>query len=324
MCHVQVRTGPHKSHCWIIISVESIFLKYGMNGMFFSQPLVSRTVPQSVLWNRHGGHVKHHQPTTVHCSSDTSSKSPGYSIRQIREEDVPAVATMCYDAFKCSDRGFLSPAAQTEKQWVSQFSRAIRAKRRAREEFWYIKDLQERIMTKEMIYHGANRSKGQYVDSLGQVRRPLPRILRKLFIFVVEERESGSIVGCASISMARCESALPPPFPTSKPYRCYASNIVVVDGHRRNGVGERLVFQCERIARLWGERSIWLHVEEDNTPALSLYEKRKYTKVPYFALYGNGRTQLRAKSLPRLPNNKTPKEEPRVGKVNDDKVFIWG
>lgn len=268
------------------------------------------------------GHVK--QLPTVRCSSTTSSAGSAYAIRQIKEEDVESLATMCHDAFKSSDRGFLSPAAQSERQWASQFSRAIRAKRRAREEFWHINDLQERIMVKEMVYSGTSKLKRQYVDSLGQSRKPLPRILRKLFIFVVEEKGSGEIVGCASISMARCESALPPPFPTSKPFRCYASNIVVVDEHRRNGVGERLVAQCERVARLWGERSLWLHVEEDNLPALALYDKRDYNKVPYFALYGNGKTQLRAKSLPRLPPRKHQNDAPKIGKLNDDNVFIWG
>ena len=290
-----------------------------MSGMYHTSNLVPGTViPRMKFWR----HVKH-QPT-VQCSRATSSTASGYAIRQIKEEDVASVATMCYDAFKCSDRGFLSPAAQSEKQWASQFSRAIRAKRRAREEFWHIEDLQERIMVKEMLHSGNTRAKRQYVDSLGQSRRPLPSILRKLFIFVVEDRESGTIVGCASISMARCESALPPPFPTGKPFRCYASNIVVIDGHRRNGVGERLVAQCERIARLWGENSLWLHVEEDNNPALALYDKRRYNKVPYFALYGNGKTQLRAKSLPRLPPRNNTTDTPKIGKVNDKNVFIWG
>jgi len=292
---------------------------YGMNGMYHSSSLAPETV---FPVRKFGRHVSH-QPI-VQCARIASSVTSGYAIRQIKEEDVESVATMCHDAFKCSDRGFLSPAAQSERQWASQFSRAIRAKRRAREEFWHIKDLQERAMVKEMVYSGTSRAKHQYVDSLGQTRKPLPSILRKLFIFVVEEKDSGIIVGCASISMARCESALPPPFPTSKPFRCYASNIVVVDGHRRNGVGERLVTQCERIARLWGEKSLWLHVEEDNIPALALYDKRKYNKVPYFALYGNGKTQLRAKSLPRLPPRKNQNDAPKIGKMNDQNVFIWG
>lgn len=269
------------------------------------------------------GRLVNHQ-TVAHCSGVDSSLSVGYRIRQIREEDVPSVARICHDAFKSSDRGFLSPAAQTERQWSSQFSRAIRAKRRAREEFWHIQDVQERIMVREMLNSGINRSKREYIDKHGQSRRPLPKILKKLFIFVVEEIESRHVVGCASISMARCESALPPPFPTSKPYRCYASNIVVVDEHRRNGIGERLVFQCERVARLWGEESLWLHVEENNIPALSLYDKRKYNKVSYFALYGNGKTQLRAKSLPPLPPRNAGRDVPRVGKVNKNNVYIWG
>lgn len=235
-----------------------------------------------------------------------------------------SVAAICHNAFKRSDGGFLSPAAQTERQWASQFRGAIRAKRRAREEFWHVKDLQERSMMKEMMNSIADRRRRQYVDKDGELRRPMSKVLRKLFIFVVEEIETGHIVGCASISMARCESALPPPFPTSKPYRCYASNIVVVEEHRRHGIGERLVFQCERVARLWREPSLWLHVEEGNKPALSLYQKRNYESVSYFALYGNGKTQLRAKSLPPLPPRDPQRDTRTIGRVNDDNVFIWG
>jgi len=292
-----------------------------------------------------------------------------YRIRQLREEDVPHVARLCYDAFKPrsglnfqlngDSLGYIvrriatlpiqllvpSPSAQTEAEWRLQFSKAIEAKRRAREEFWFIQDLDERIKLKQRLQQqikarrtrgeSANRAVG-YTNQHGQYRRPMSTLLRKLFILVVEHRESGEVVGCASLSMARCESALPPPFPTSTPFRCYMSNVVVDPSHQNNGVGTGLVQQCERISQLWGEQSIWLHVDSYNDPAISLYDKLGFESVEYFALYGDGMTQLRKKDIePCRRQSPPPSSGPNdadldkidssaaVGKLNERKVFVW-
>lgn len=243
----------------------------------------------------------------------------GHRIRQMRDEDIADVSFMCHEAFKDSAGGFLSPASQTEGQWVRQFSQAVQTKRSARREFWFLSP-EERVMARETLW-GVYKGKKMYTDGSGQQKRPKPSILRKLYIFVVEESETREIVGCASISMARCESALPPPFPTMKPFRCYASNIVVKPGFRRRGLGKKLVQQCERVARLWGEESIWLHVDSTNDAALALYDALGYQKVDYFALYGNGQTLLKAKRLP--PIKRSPSREiATVGKMKDN-VFIW-
>jgi ribosomal protein S18 acetylase RimI-like enzyme len=251
-------------------------------------------------------------------------QASGYKLRRVRPEDIPRVSELCYDAFKDSDRGFLSPAGQSLPQWEAQYTRALSAKKRAVEEFFFL-PIQQRILVKESIMvDDPRRSRQQrYIGQDGSPRRPMPRILRKLQILVVEERSSGVVVGCASLSMARCESALPPPFPTGKPYRCYASNIVVDRSHRRNGLGSLLVEKCERIAGLWGESSLWLHVEEDNTAAVSLYDNRSYKKMDYFALYGNGKTELRAKSLPKRSSGGMGPVKASLGDVNESKVFVW-
>lgn len=242
-----------------------------------------------------------------------------YKIRQMRDGDISDVSFMCHEAFKDSAGGFLSPASQTVAQWERQFSVAVQTKRSARREFWFLKP-EERVMARETLW-GVYKGKKTYMDGSGQSRKPKPSILRKLYIFVVQESDTNEIVGCASISMARCESALPPPFPTTKPFRCYASNIVVKPGFRRQGLGKRLVQQCERVARLWGEKSIWLHVDADNDAALALYDTLGYQKVEYFALYGNGRTLLKAKHLPPIKRS-TPRDIATVGKMKDN-VFIW-
>lgn len=248
-----------------------------------------------------------------------------YQLRRVQTHDIPRVAQLCYEAFKDCERGFLSPAAQSLDQWQVQFTRALNAKERARKEFHYL-SIDDRVRLKETLAVNTDPRRSRqmrYTGPDGKPRRPLPRILRKLQVLVVEERSSKEVVACASLSMARCESALPPPFPTSKPYRCYASNIVVDEDHRREGLASLLVNRCELLARAWGESSLWLHVEMDNEAAVSLYDKLSYVPMEYFALYGNGKTELRSKKLPKWPQSDRPPPQASLGGVNDDKVFIW-
>ncbi len=244
-----------------------------------------------------------------------------YRLRRIQTDDVPRVSQLCYEAFRDCERGFLSPAAQSLDRWQYQFTRALNAKERARKEFHFL-SIEERVRLKEMLAVDTNprRSRQQrYKGEDGNLRRPLPRILRKLQVMVVEERITGDVVACASLSMARCESALPPPFPTGKPYRCYASNIVVDESHRREGLASLMVDRCELLARIWGEPSLWLHVEKDNQAAVSLYDKLNYIPMDYFALYGNGKTELRSKELPAFTGRP---QQPSLGGVKDN-VFVW-
>ena len=117
---------------------------------------------------------------------------------------------------------------------------------------------------------------------------------------------------------------MPPPFPTGKPFRAYASNIVVDREHRRAGLASLMVGRCELLASLWGEESLWLHVENDNRAAVSLYDKLNYVQMDYFALYGNGKTELRSKTLPKRPaGERPPPPQASLGRVNADNVFVW-
>jgi len=289
-----------------------------------------------------GGVVRLHAPThprlalqatTSGRERDTpSSPLPSrstYKLRRVHVDDVPRVSELCFDAFKDCDRGFLSPAAQSLEQWRSQFTRALSAKDRARREFHFL-SIDDRLRLKETLSVNTDPRRSRqarqqrYNGPDGTPRRPLPRILRKLQVLVVEERATGAVVACASLSMARCESALPPPFPTGKPFRAYASNIVVDREHRRAGLASLMVDRCELLASLWGEESLWLHVEKDNRAAVSLYDKLNYVQMDYFALYGNGKTELRSKTLPKRPaGERPPPPQASLGRVNGDNVFVW-
>ena len=72
----------------------------------------------------------------------------------------------------------------------------------------------------------------------------------RLFRCVLATDHKGDVLGCVTVSPLRAEAALPPPFPSSAPLRCYVSNMAVATGARRQGVARRLLAQCERI----GER----------------------------------------------------------------------
>lgn len=60
----------------------------------------------------------------------------------------------------------------------------------------------------------------------------------------------------------------------------YLSNLCVDDNYRGKGIGRALVRCVENIAHhTWGYNRMYLHVDEDNLPALSLYQSEGYRDV---------------------------------------------
>ena len=56
----------------------------------------------------------------------------------------------------------------------------------------------------------------------------------------------------------------------------YILTVEVLPTHRGKGVGAELLRRLEGSARGEGARSIWLHVDQANDPAIRLYEKQGY------------------------------------------------
>ncbi len=56
----------------------------------------------------------------------------------------------------------------------------------------------------------------------------------------------------------------------------YAFNLAVDARWRRQGIAARLLSACEAIAATWGFSRAYLHVTEDNQPALALYARLGY------------------------------------------------
>ena len=142
---------------------------------------------------------------------------------------------------------------------------------------------------------------------------------RRSFFFCVVENstslsEEKEIVGCVALTLARPEAMMPPPFPTQAPIRCYLSNMAIAPAHRRQGLAKRLIHRCERLARLWGYTSVWLHVDIENEAAVQLYTSLNYQKQPWLGgkeglplpfpvqlpWIGRTRQWLLAKSVPPL------------------------
>ncbi|GLI61862.1 hypothetical protein VaNZ11_004370, partial [Volvox africanus] len=118
--------------------------------------------------------------------------------------------------------------------------------------------------------------------------------------------QPGKVVGAATLSLMQPEALLPPPFPSGKPFRLYVSNMSVLPSHRRRGLARRLLLQCERVARLWGHSSLWLHVKRTNSGAAALYHSMGYKRVDSGGLQllpGPLSQVLMCKELPALQSS---------------------
>lgn len=58
----------------------------------------------------------------------------------------------------------------------------------------------------------------------------------------------------------------------------YIQTIEVHPASRRRGIAAELLRRAEDSARAAGARSIWLHVDQENSPAIRLYEGRGYMR----------------------------------------------
>jgi ribosomal protein S18 acetylase RimI-like enzyme len=58
----------------------------------------------------------------------------------------------------------------------------------------------------------------------------------------------------------------------------YIQTIEVAPDHRRQSIGNELLRRLEGSAQAAGARSIWLHVDAENEPAIKLYEAHGYRR----------------------------------------------
>ena len=166
------------------------------------------------------------------------------------------------------------------------------------------------MQTQLITLQGASSSRSkENLEAQARAKQRLNFRRRSFYCFIAEERTSSQIVGCVALSLARPEAVLPPPFPTMARLRCYISNMAVAPSHRQQGIATQMLHRCERIARLWGQSSVWLHVELQNKDAVSLYKGLGYKQVPWWgssALPWKGKKKqiLLVKELRPLPKRK--------------------
>ncbi len=92
--------------------------------------------------------------------------------------------------------------------------------------------------------------------------------------------EAGQMAGFAIVDWSENDSEVPgnPTLPVgcNSETTAYIQTIEVSPEARHRGVGRQLLNRIEGSARLAGARSIWLHVEQGNAPAIRLYETHGY------------------------------------------------
>lgn len=84
----------------------------------------------------------------------------------------------------------------------------------------------------------------------------------------------------------------------------YLSNLAVAPAAKRRGLGTRLLQEAEDLAIQWGCRSMTLHVDPGNTPAVELYKNAGYkfaAKQPEWQRMIEGRQTALALMIRVLP-----------------------
>lgn len=158
-------------------------------------------------------------------------------------------------------------------------------------------------------------------------RRQLDRWRRaRKFAVVVARDGSNQLVGCVTISQLQCEAALPPPLPSTRPHRYYVGNLSVDSSRRRQGIASALMQSCCRLGQLWGQDSVWLHVDSDNSRALQLYTTAGFRTVSTIRRPARRykKEHLLMRPLPLLPRNgDVPTDLDFRGGTSEGGIFVW-
>lgn len=99
----------------------------------------------------------------------------------------------------------------------------------------------------------------------------------------------------------------------------HLANLAVVPSARRLGIGRQLLESAEALAAEWGCRSIALHVDPTNTPAVQMYESHGYRRAvqqPTWQQLLEGRPHPLVLMMRRLPR--------RQGSAGDDQHGATG
>ncbi|KAH7617219.1 hypothetical protein Ndes2526B_g07812 [Nannochloris sp. 'desiccata'] len=281
-------------------------------GISLRGPIVSTRSLTSQFTSLKSNRPNFTKPSTISCNKHTSIDPcptlETYKLRQVTAEDVAQTAALCLEAFGSKD----GARFRTVAQWQKQLTSALAGKNSARQEARLDRYLAENETMKAQLstFQGYNSSRSrQNAEAQDRARQRFNFRRRSFYCFIAQDRTSSQIVGCVAVTLARPEAVLPPPFPTTARLRCYISNMAVAPDRRRQGVATEMLNKCERIARLWGQTSVWLHVEIENEAAERLYRGLGYKQVPWLgssalSWRGKKRQVLLMKELRPVPKRK--------------------
>jgi len=102
---------------------------------------------------------------------------------------------------------------------------------------------------------------------------------RMFHVLIAEDVNTAKVVGTVTLFRFPAEATLPPPIPTTKPKRFYASTLAVDPAYRRQGIARRLMEEAEKLASRWGQEYVYLHVIKENIDAQYLYFNCGYELV---------------------------------------------
>lgn len=284
-----------------------------------------------------------HRPT--HPSTSTPDCPPSYRICCAQPEQAEQVARLNAEAFTWILSSNMKPGRfkqyteQAEVYYqqsiyqdsVSQLKQALIDKRQAG------RRSREATLRRQSNKLRADiaRLQGQPVpvlpmeDKLQRVAAQGLQRKRQFVCLVAEERSSRAVVASCVLSLAAPDALLPAPFPTTKPWRLYCSNMAVATAHRRQGLATALLHRCQRIGGLWGYSDIWLHVDIVNKQAQDLYLGSGFgikSQDGWYYILGRKRYLLQ-KALPDKSSQRTAQQTDLAsagGSVRgSDGVFVW-
>lgn len=268
--------------------------------------------------------------------------SAAFKIRQMRDADIPHTAALCLEVFGSDGppNGSVpswntTGAQRTQRGWETQLKNAVDGKLEARREARLHALVADAVhMSAELasLQRSTPTSLPPVASTADETIQQRSWRMKRLFACFIAESYSPSntqkpIAGCIAISLARPEAALPAPFPTRAPLRCYVSNMAVLQACRGQGIASLLLAKAERTARAWGFSCVWLHVDRGNDIAEQLYRSKGYVEVKT-PFWGSNKRRLLRKSLPpwRTPRNGEGLIEAGgapTGRRNSSGTFIW-
>lgn len=270
---------------------------------------------------------------------------PGYQIRSAKAEEADQIAALNAEAFAWiqSDRmepGFFKSYTEQAEAFyqqsvyqdsISQLTKALSDKQQAG------RGSREATLRQQSRKLRADiaRLQGQPIpalpleDRLQRVATQSWRRKRQFLCLVAEHRSSKQVVASCVLSLAAPDALLPAPFPTTKPWRLYCSNMAVATAHRRQGLATALLHRCQRIGGLWGHSEMWLHVDVINEQAQNLYMGSGFgikSRDSWYYIIGRKRYLMQKSLTDRSRKTRAEKADVRLagGSIRgSDGVFVW-